>query len=193
AKRSLIVRPRAEERGREFRHETVTTDKRMNPFAARIEATGKAQHLPALFRDIFRSSFLKYRDGRILTLFLNEVNGFVYSHSEELGNAFEYLLKTMGIQAENGQFRTPRHIIDFMVACLDPQPSDRILDPACGTGGFLVSCYKHILAQHTSPGSTIAGNKLTHDQRQKVYSNLTGYDVTDLMVKLSKVNLFLHG
>jgi len=80
-----------------------------------------------------------------------------------------------------------------MVACLDPQPSDRILDPACGTGGFLVSCYKHILAQHTSPGSTIVGDKLTHDQRQKVYSNLSGYDVTDLMVKLSKVNLFLHG
>jgi type I restriction enzyme M protein len=165
----------------------------MNLFAEGIEAIGKAEHLPALFRDIFRNSFLKFRDGRILTLFLNEVNGFVYSHSEELGNAFEYLLKTMGIQAENGQFRTPRHIIDFMVACLDPQPSDRILDPACGTGGFLVSCYKHILAQHTSPGSTIAGDKLTHDQRQKVYSNLTGYDVTDLMVKLSKVNLFLHG
>ncbi|MEO7724215.1 MAG: N-6 DNA methylase [Chthoniobacterales bacterium] len=80
-----------------------------------------------------------------------------------------------------------------MVGCLDPQPSDRILDPACGTGGFLVSCYKHILAKHTSPGSTIAGDKLTHDQRQRVYSNLAGYDVTDLMVKLSKVNLFLHG
>ena len=121
------------------------------------------------------------------------MNGFEYSHSEELGNAFEYLLKTMGIQAENGQFRTPRHIINFMVECLDPQPSDRILDPACGTGGFLVSTYKHILAQHTSPGSKIPGDKLTHDQRQKVYSNLTGYDVTDLMVKLSKVNLFLHG
>ncbi len=153
----------------------------------------KAEHLPALFRDIFRNSFLKFRDGRILTLFLNEVNGFAYSHSEELGNAFEYLLKTMGIQAENGQFRTPRHIIDFMVACLDPQPDDRILDPACGTAGFLVSCYKHILAKYTSPGSTTPGDKLTHEQRQKVYANLTGYDVTDLMVKLSKVNLFLHG
>jgi type I restriction enzyme M protein len=162
-------------------------------FRGRNRSNWKAEHLPALFRDIFRNSFLKFRDGRILTLFLNEVNGFVYSHSEELGNAFEYLLKTMGIQAENGQFRTPRHIIDFMVACLDPQPSDRILDPACGTGGFLVSCYKHILARHTSPGSTISGDKLTHDQRQKVYANLSGYDVTDLMVKLSKVNLFLHG
>ena len=192
-KRSFFVGPLKKYRWRALLPQTVSADERMNLFAEGIEAIGKAEHLPALFRDIFRNSFLKFRDGRILTLFLNEVNAFEYSHSEELGNAFEYLLKTMGIQAENGQFRTPRHIINFMVECLDPQPNDRILDPACGTGGFLVSCYKHILAQHTSAGSKIPGDKLTHDQRQKVYSNLTGYDVTDLMVKLSKVNLFLHG
>jgi type I restriction enzyme M protein len=192
-KRSFFVGPLEKYRWRALLPQTVSAEERMNLFAEGIEAIGKAEHLPALFRDIFRNSFLKFRDGRILTLFLNEVNAFEYSHSEELGNAFEYLLKTMGIQAENGQFRTPRHIINFMVECLDPQPNDRILDPACGTGGFLVSAYKHILAQHTSPGSKIPGDKLTHDQRQKVYSNLTGYDVTDLMVKLSKVNLFLHG
>jgi type I restriction enzyme M protein len=192
-KRSFFVGPLEKYRWRALLPQTVSADERMNVFAEGIEAIGKADHLPALFRDIFRNSFLKFRDGRILTLFLTEVNAFEYSHSEELGNAFEYLLKTMGIQAENGQFRTPRHIINFMVECLDPQPNDRILDPACGTGGFLVSAYKHILAQHTSPGSKIPGDKLTHDQRQKVYSNLTGYDVTDLMVKLSKVNLFLHG
>ena len=161
-----------------------------------IEALGhakKAEHLPGLFRDIFRNAFLQFRDGRILTMFLTEVNGFAYSHSEELGNAFEYLLQCTGAQGENGQFRTPRHIIDFIVACLDPQPGDKILDPACGTGGFLVSAYRHILAHHTSPGSTMPGDKLTHAQRQKVYGNLAGYDVDDQMVKLSKVNLFLHG
>src|SRR5436305_2655490 len=192
-KRSFFTGPLEKYRWRALLPQNVSADERMNLFAEGIEAIGKAENLPALFRDIFRNSFLEFRDGRILALFLNEVNAFAYSHSEELGNAFEYLLKTMGIQAENGQFRTPRHIINFMVECLDPQPNDRILDPACGTGGFLVSAYKHILAQHTSPGSKIPGDKLTHDQRQKVYSNLSGYDVTDLMVKLSKVNLFLHG
>ena len=192
-KRSFFTGPLEKYRWRALLPQNVSADERMNRFAEGLEAIGKADHLPALFRDIFRNSFLKFRDGRILTLFLNEVNGFAYSHSEELGNAFEYLLKTMGIQAENGQFRTPRHIIDFMVGCLDPQPADRILDPACGTAGFLVSCYKHILAAYTSPGSTTPGDKLTHEERQKVYANLTDYDVTDLMVKLSKVNLFLHG
>ena len=194
-KRSFFTGPLEKYRWRALLPQNVSADERMRISSREGDRSDRAKQSICLrFSAIFfetRSS--SSADGRILTLFLNEVNGFVYSHSEELGNAFEYLLKTMGIQAENGQFRTPRHIIDFMVACLAPQPSDRILDPACGTGGFLVSCYKHILAQHTSPGSTIAGDKLTHDQRQKVYSNLTGYDVTDLMVKLSKVNLFLHG
>lgn len=194
--RSFFTGELAKYRWRNLLPQTVSADQRMTLFAEGIEALGhpkKAAHLPGLFRDIFRNAFLKFRDGRILTLLLTEVNGFAYSHSEELGNAFEYLLQCMGTQGENGQFRTPRHIIDFIVACLDPQPGESILDPACGTGGFLVSAYKHILARHTSPGSTIPGDQLTHSQRQSVYRNLTGYDITDLMVKLSKVNLFLHG
>jgi len=156
-KRSFFTGDLAKYRWRNLLPQTVSADERVTLFSEGIEALGnsqKAAHLPGLFRDIFRNAFLKFRDGRILTMFLTEVNGFEYSHSEELGNAFEYLLQCMGIQGENGQFRTPRHIIDFMVACLDPQPDDKILDPACGTGGFLVSAYKHILGENTSPGTT---------------------------------------
>ena len=192
-KRSFFTGPLAPYRWRALLPQTVSGDERVALFSEGVEAIGNAKtgaHLPELFRDIFRNAFLKFRDGRILTLFLNEVNGFAYSHSEELGNAFEYLLQCMGTQGENGQFRTPRHIIDWIVACLDPQPTDRILDPACGTGGFLVSAYRHILQKHTSPGSKLPGDRLGHEQR--LYANFTGYDITDLMVKLSKVNLFLH-
>jgi type I restriction enzyme M protein len=194
-KRSFFTGPLAQYRWRALLPQTVSGDERVALFSEGVEAIGNAQtgaHLPELFRDIFRNAFLKFRDGRILTLFLNEVNGFAYSHSEELGNAFEYLLQCMGTQGENGQFRTPRHIIDWIVACLDPQPTDKILDPACGTGGFLVSAYRHILQKHTSPGSKLPGDQLGHEQRQRLYANFTGYDITDLMVKLSKVNLFLH-
>ena len=194
-KRSFFTGPLAKYRWRALLPQTVSGDERVALFSEGVEAIGNAKtgaHLPELFRDIFRNAFLKFRDGRILTLFLNEVNGFAYSHSEELGNAFEYLLQCMGTQGENGQFRTPRHIIDWIVACLDPQPTDKILDPACGTGGFLVSAYRHILQKHTSPGSKLPGDQLGHEQRQRLYANFTGYDITDLMVKLSKVNLFLH-
>jgi restriction endonuclease S subunit len=212
-KRSFFTGPLAAYRWRALTAQTVSADERMTRFADGLELLGggkklrvpkkhgkkgeeeeidPAAHLPALFRDIFRNAFLKFRDGRILTLFLTELGGFAYSHSEELGNAFEYILQCMGAQGDNGQFRTPRHIIDFMVACLDPSPTDKILDPACGTGGFLVSAFKHILQKNTSPGSTLPGDRLGHEQRQRLYANLTGYDTNDQMVKLSRVNLFLH-
>ncbi|MDO8540086.1 MAG: N-6 DNA methylase [Opitutaceae bacterium] len=212
-KRSFFTGALAPYRWRALMPQTVSAEERMARFADGLELLGggkklrvpkkngkkgeeeeidPAAHLPALFRDIFRNAFLKFRDGRILTLFLTELGGFAYSHSEELGNAFEYILQCMGAQGDNGQFRTPRHIIDFMVACLDPQPTDKILDPACGTGGFLVSAFKHILEAHTSPGSTLPGDRLSHEQRQRLYANFTGYDTNDQMVKLSRVNLFLH-
>lgn len=212
-KRSFFTGPLQPYRWRELMSQTLSAEERMARFADGLELLGGAKklripkpggkqgaeeeidvaaHLPPLFRDIFRNAFLKFRDGRILTLFLTELGGFAYSHSEELGNAFEYILSVMGAQGDNGQFRTPRHVIDFMVACLDPQPGQTVLDPACGTGGFLVSAFRHILSKHTSPGSTLRGDRLTHTQRQKLYAAFTGYDINDQMVKLSRVNLFLH-
>ncbi len=214
-RRSFFTGPLAPYRWRELMSQTLSAEERMTRFADGLELLGGgkklrlpkknpkrgeepteevdvAAHLPALFRDIFRNAFLKFRDGRILTLFLTELSGFAYSHSEELGNAFEYILSVMGAQGDNGQFRTPRHVIDFMVACLDPQPGQSVLDPACGTGGFLVSAFRHMLQNHTSPGSTLRGDRLTHTQRQKLYAAFTGYDINDQMVKLSRVNLFLH-
>ena len=101
--------------------------------------------LPELFRDIFKNAYLPYRDPETLKSFLKEINVFTYDHSEKLGDAFEYLLSVLGSQGDAGQFRTPRHIIDFMVAVLDPKKNETILDPACGTAGFLISAWKHIL------------------------------------------------
>ena len=80
-------------------------------------------------------------------IFLKEINYFDYSHPEDLGDGYEYLLSIMSSQGDAGQFRTPRHIIDFIVDAVNPSKDDS-LDPACGTGGFLVSSYKHILEQH---------------------------------------------
>jgi hypothetical protein len=86
--------------------------------------------------------------------FLKEIDEFTYDHSERLGDAFEYLLSVLGSQGDAGQFRTPRHIIDFMVEVLDPQKNETILDPACGTAGFLISAWKHILKANTTPNAT---------------------------------------
>jgi type I restriction enzyme M protein len=123
-------------------------------------------------------------------MFLKEINEFHYSHSEKLGDAFEYLISIMGSQGDAGQFRTPRHIIDFIVQIIDPQKNETILDPACGTAGFLISSYKHILEKNTDKN---LGDRLSAEDKKKVGENITGYDISPEMIRLSLVNMYLHG
>ncbi|MCY4514912.1 MAG: N-6 DNA methylase [Candidatus Tectomicrobia bacterium] len=146
--------------------------------------------IPALFRDIFNNAYLPYRDPETLRAFLKVIDTFTYDHSERLGDAFEYLLSVLGSQGKAGQFRTPRHIIDFMVTILDPKKDEAILDPACGTAGFLVSSYKHILNANTD---TEGNSTLTPDEKARLAANFKGYDISPDMVRLSLVNLYLHG
>ena len=146
--------------------------------------------IPPLFRDIFKNAYLPYRDPETLKAFLKIVDEFSYDHSERLGDAFEYLLSVLGSQGDAGQFRTPRHIIDFMVEIIGPQKGETILDPACGTAGFLISAYKHIVRANTDArGHTI----LTPDERGRLARNFKGYDISPDMVRLSLVNMYLHG
>src|SRR3989338_2012894 len=159
---------------------------RLELYGEAVAKMSQNPHIPQLFRDIFKDAFLPYRSPETLTLFLKEINGFTYDHSEDLGNAFEYLLSILGSQGDAGQFRTPRHIIDFIAEVVDPKKEDKILDPACGTAGFLISAYKHILKQQKD-------KPLTPDEKQKLMNNLVGYDISPDMVKLSKVNMYLHG
>jgi type I restriction enzyme M protein len=146
--------------------------------------------IPALFRDIFKNAYLPYRDPETLKSFLKVINDFTYDHSERLGDAFEYLLSVLGSQGDAGQFRTPRHIIDFIVEILAPRKEESLLDPACGTAGFLISAYKHILRTNTDA----RGNStLTPDEKGRLAKKFNGYDISPDMVRLSLVNLYLHG
>ncbi len=158
-------------------------------YAEGIEKMATNPNLPQLFRDIFRGAYIPYRDPDTLNMFLKEVDDFSYDNSEDLGNAFEYLLSIMGSQGDAGQFRTPRHIIDMMVEIVDPKKNETILDPACGTAGFLISAYRHILAQNKDEDGK---STLTADDRKRLTENFAGYDISPDMVRLSRVNMYLH-
>ena len=158
-------------------------------YAEGIEKMTTNPNLPQLFRDIFRGAYIPYRDPDTMNMFLKEVNDFSYDNSEDLGNAFEYLLSIMGSQGDAGQFRTPRHIIDMMVEIVDPKKNETILDPACGTAGFLISAYRHILAQNKDENGN---STLTADDRKRLTENFAGYDISPDMVRLSRVNMYLH-
>lgn len=163
---------------------------RMNLYVEAITKMSQNPHIPTLFRTIFKDAFLPYRDPETLNLFLKEINGFIYDHSERLGDAFEYLLSILGSQGEAGQFRTPRHIIDFMVEIIAPDKNDTILDPACGTAGFLISSFKHIMNKNKK---NKPGDLLNTTERKNLMKNTTGYDISPDMVRISLVNMYLHG
>jgi type I restriction enzyme M protein len=162
----------------------------LNLYAEGITKMPENPGIPLLFRDIFKNAYLPYRDPETLKSFLKIINEFSYDHSERLGDAFEYLLSVLGSQGDAGQFRTPRHIIDFIVSIVDPKKTDSILDPACGTAGFLISAYKHIVSANTNAKGAV---KLTPDEKGRLAKNIKGYDISPDMVRLSLVNLYLHG
>lgn len=171
---------------------------RLNLYSEAITSLNQNPHIPQLFRDIFKDAFLPYRNPETLNLFLKEINGFMYEHSEDLGDAYEYLLSVLGSQGDAGQFRTPRHIINFIVSAVDPNKDDKVLDPACGTAGFLISAYKNILRKHDGLDDvygfpTDKETSLTPDERKTLINNFVGYDISPDMVKISKVNMYLHG
>jgi len=130
------------------------------------------------------------------------------------GDVYEMLLSEIATAGKNGQFRTPRHIIKLMAELVAPQLGQRIADPACGTGGFLLGAYQYILTdlvrKNTSTSlSTGDTAKLQKDEdgferaaisavlTQKVKTILdqsfVGYDIDTTMVRLGLMNLMMHG
>jgi type I restriction enzyme M protein len=171
---------------------TLSAEKRVNLYSEALEKMNNNPNVPQLFRDVFKGAFLPFRDPETLKLFLAEINEIEYTHSEDLGDAYEHLLSVMGSQGDAGQFRTPRHIIDFIVDVVDPKKEDRVLDPACGTAGFLISAYKHILKDNTTKDSEVLGDALSPMDRRNLTKNFVGYDISHEMRRLSLVNMYLH-
>lgn len=163
---------------------------RLNLYAEGIDKMTNNPDLPKLFRDILRNAYIPYRDPETLNRFLKEIAEFSYEDSEDLGNAFEYLLSIMGSQGDAGQFRTPRHIIDMMVEITAPAKNESILDPACGTAGFLISAYNYIKKSNLDEHGK---STLVADDMTRMTKNFTGYDISPDMVRLSRVNMYLHG
>lgn len=142
---------------------------------------GQYDNMPAI-QTIYQDAYIPYNDPIILRDFLRAIDRFDTGDTEKIGDAYEMLLQDLGAQASAGQFRTPRHIIDFIVAVIDPKKHETILDPACGTGGFLASAWEYVNE----------GSRLSAADRGNLARNLVGYDISPTMEMLSTVNLFLH-
>lgn len=169
---------------REIMKKSVSAQERMNLYVEALEKFYLHPTLPPTFKEIFKNSTVPYRDAEVLSLFLKEIDNLNYADSEILGDGYEYLLSILGSQGELGQFRTPRHIIDFMVNIVKPSKTETILDPACGTGGFLISAFKYITSKNPN---------MKYEEKNAILSNLAGYDIEPSMVRISDMNMYLHG
>jgi len=104
------------------------------------------------------------------------------------GDLYEYMLGKLSTAGQNGQFRTPRHIIKMMVALTDPRPSDTLCDPACGTAGFLVAAAEYIADHYPAVRTDPA-------LRERYYGGAMfhGFDFDSTMLRIAAMNMMLHG
>jgi type I restriction enzyme M protein len=174
-----------------------------NLFNAVRDAIEKLHELPGLTdtgKLLFSRATLKIYDRptlRAVIQGIHEMDLAAHDGHDFKGDMYEYLLSKLAASGTNGQFRTPRHIIDLIVEMVNPQPVQRICDPACGTAGFLISVLAHILRQNTKPADLkrgiVDGSMLKPAQWKFLEEQaFTGFDNDANMVKIAILNLYLH-
>ena len=179
---------------------TLTGDELFNALRDAIEKLHELPGLTATGRELFNRSTLKIYDRptlRAVVQGVNQVDLEAHNGMDLKGDMYEYLLSKLTMAGTNGQFRTPRHIIDMIVKLVDPRPGERICDPACGTAGFLIAAFNRILRSNTSKADLgkgrVTGDLLKPAQWRFLEEQaFTGFDNDANMVKLAIMNLYLH-
>ncbi len=175
------------------------------------ELNGKNSHFTKHMKNavfIIPSPLLLVEAIKIIELIFKEIekdaleNGQAFQDIQ--GDVYEMLLSEIASAGKNGQFRTPRHIINLLVDLVEPKYGDKIVDPACGTGGFLLGAYQYILTtfdrdkKHSVTDEngfvrSTTSALLTEDRKQVIDKSLRGYDIDVTMVRLGLMNLMMHG
>ena len=162
---------------------SLTGDQRLLLYRRAVEGMAESGKLGEVFGEMMRGASSPFQNARVLQTFLHAIDELDCDNTENLGDAYEHLLSIMGTQGDAGQFRTPRHIIDFIVAAVAPQKNERVLDPACGSAGFLVAAHAHVMRH---------GGNLSPADKRKLAQNIVGRDIDPGMARLAMVNLYLH-
>jgi type I restriction enzyme M protein len=154
------------------------------------------------FSEYMEDAQLMIQKPSLLVSAVNMIDKLPIAESDAKGDLYEYLLSKLTTAGINGQFRTPRHIIRFMVELLEPKPTETVGDPACGTAGFLVGAMQYLMETHTSPsgsvkddtGTPIYTGDLLEPYREHIQSGMFhGFDFDATMLRIASMNLMLHG
>ena len=179
---------------------TLAGDELFDTIRNAIESLHELPGLTDTGKLLFGRATLKIYDRPTLRAVIQGIQGFdlaAHNGHDFKGDMYEYLLSKLSASGTNGQFRTPRHIIDLIVELVDPRPGQRVCDPACGTAGFLISAFTHILRQNTKAADLKRGNldgSMLKPTQWKFLEEqaFTGFDNDANMVKIAILNLYLH-
>ena len=125
---------------------------------------------------------------RVLANVVDQLDGIDMADSDTKGDLYEYMLGKIATAGQNGQFRTPRHIIKLMVDMAAPTPKDVICDPACGTAGFLIAASEHLVAHYSDTSYKDAAARRRFNDH-----TFHGYDFDNTMLRIGSMNMLLHG
>jgi len=154
------------------------------------------------FAEYMQDAQLMVQKASLLVSAVNMIDKLPITEGDAQGDLYEYLLSKLTTAGINGQFRTPRHIIRFMVQLLDPKPTESIGDPACGTAGFLVEAMQYLQQKYTSPSGILQGENgekiytgdLLEPYRNHIQNDMFhGFDFDATMLRIASMNLMLHG
>lgn len=154
------------------------------------------------FAEYMNDAQLMIQKASLLVSAVNMIDKLPITEGDAKGDLYEYLLGKLTTAGINGQFRTPRHIIRFMVDLLEPKPTETIGDPACGTAGFLVGAMQYLLERYTSPQGRLKGENgeiiYTGDKLEPYRAHIQrgmfhGFDFDSTMLRIASMNLMLHG
>jgi type I restriction enzyme M protein len=152
--------------------------------------------------EYMQDATLEIKNESVLAAAVAMVDKLELTKSDTKGDIYEYLLSKLTTAGINGQFRTPRHIIDAMIELVAPRPDELVCDPACGTAGFLARTMEYLNRTYSSPAGTFAdeeGNPiysgdLLADYRDHINRRMFwGFDFDTTMLRVSSMNMLLHG
>lgn len=167
-----------------------------------VGAEGTTVHALAHIGEYMQDADIEIKNESVLVAAVEMVSNLPLTDTDVKGDIYEYLLSKLTTAGINGQFRTPRHIIDTMIEMLDPQPLDTVCDPSCGTAGFLARTMEFLNRTYTSPAMIYTdedGNKhypgdLLTDSREHINKDMFwGFDFDTTMLRVSSMNMLLHG
>jgi type I restriction enzyme M protein len=167
-----------------------------------IGSEGSALRALAHIGEYMQDADLEIKNESVLAAAVEMIEKLPLTQSDVKGDIYEYLLSKLTTAGINGQFRTPRHIIDVMIEMVDPKPTENVCDPACGTAGFLARTMEYLNRKYSSEAGTFTDEEgnvhhtgdLLEPYREHVNKHMFwGFDFDTTMLRVSSMNMMLHG